>query len=634
MKKFVTLLILCLGLVVSCYDDTALIERIDALEQTTIAALQTSITALEAKYTELKDSIVPSSEIENKISELKEWMEKLINGYYTKEEIDQQLKLLNTEIKTLETLINSLIGDFAIEFDNSEIGILAGGTTSVGYTITGATEKTTVKALGQNGWSAKVTPEGTDKGKITITAPNPLTEDEIIVLVYDGEYRTIMSSINFVTGVVTPSQTAVELEAEAGTVDITVTSNLNYKVSIPDEAKEWFSVVETKATKTETITFAYTSNNGNIRRCLVNFTDNDGKIISSVTFVQKKVIVMEDAIDLSANGTANCYMIPEAGWFKFNASVKGNSQESVGELSGVEVLWETFNTNEKPQEGDIVSKVLLSENYVYLKTSDDYKNGNALIAVKDINGVILWSWHIWVTDYDPLTSYDTYVASQAIMMNRDLGALTTTQGDTRTLGLFFQWGRKDPFFGDDFQSTLSSYSIEESSAEKGTTIYATNNPTTFITYTSRTDADWHYNYRDNNLWAIDKTIYDPCPNGWKVPEWSYYSGGNSDGLWNTGVWLNFYSPDNKDAVFDSNLKGIMFSTYYSIPETWYQCHGELSADYGIRKNVRSGRWWAVMDSQSTITSGGSRGLTISSSGAMTNSSQGRATGNIIRCQKE
>ena len=81
MKKFVTLLILCLGLVVSCYDDTALIERIDALEQTTIAALQTSITALEAKYTELKDSIVPSSEIENKISELKEWMEKLINGY-------------------------------------------------------------------------------------------------------------------------------------------------------------------------------------------------------------------------------------------------------------------------------------------------------------------------------------------------------------------------------------------------------------------------------------------------------------------------------------------------------------------------------------------------------------------------
>lgn len=312
MKKLVTLLILCSGLFVSCYDDTALIERIDALEQSTIASLKVSISSLEAQSTEIKASIASLEQsekanateisnlktsltaIETKIAELKAWIETLLEGYYSKDEIDTQIAALNTELETLRTSISSIestlatfMREFIITFDDTEIGILAGGTTSVGYTITGATDKTTVKALGQNGWSAKVTPEGTDKGKITVTAPNPLTEDEIIVLVYDGEYRTIMSSINFVTGVVTPSQTAVELEAAAGTVDIAVTSNLNYKVSIPEDAKDWLSVVETKATKTENITFAYTANEFSIRRADVLFVDETYNVITKVSFIQQ-----------------------------------------------------------------------------------------------------------------------------------------------------------------------------------------------------------------------------------------------------------------------------------------------------------------------------------------------------------
>jgi len=327
---------------VSCYDDSALVERIDALEKNAIAsineqisAIKGSITSLEAVDGELKSTIKAleakdatlqgdidalkeaDASLETKIGELKTyvddeisntedwatatfatiekyneivtelsalkeivesnystldkkiddsiesiktWVNEALKGYYTSVEVDELLKSLKDNLDALQAKLDNLLRDFTITFDDTEIGILAGGTTSVGYTITGATEKTTVKALGQNGWSAKVTPDGTDKGKITVTAPNPLTKDEIIVLVYDGEFRTIMSSINFVTGVVTPSQTAVELEAEAGTIDIAVTSNLNYKVSIPEGAKDWLSVAETKSTKTETITFAYTYN--------------------------------------------------------------------------------------------------------------------------------------------------------------------------------------------------------------------------------------------------------------------------------------------------------------------------------------------------------------------------------------
>ena len=332
MKKLLPLLTLCMGLCcVSCYDDSPILERLETLEKTTISALQASISALEAKDADILKSIAAlensdratqeeietlktlSSEIEKKIVELKEWIEKILEGYYTSEDIDGQLASINEAIKTLtekvsslESKLNNLTAEFAIVFDDSEVGILAGSTRSVGYTITGATEKTTVKALGQNGWSAKVTPNGTDKGTITVTAPNPLTEDEIIVLVYDGEYRTIMSSINFVTGVVTPSQTAVELEAEAGTVEIAVTSNLNYKVSIPEDAKGWLSIVETKATKTETITFAYTECVGGIRKAIVTFIDEANNTISNMTLVQQgsavEVTLTEAGTLLSAIG--------------------------------------------------------------------------------------------------------------------------------------------------------------------------------------------------------------------------------------------------------------------------------------------------------------------------------------------
>ena len=422
MKKLLPLLTLCMGLCcVSCYDDSPILERLDALEKNAIAsineqinAIKASITSLEAVDTELKSTIKDleakdgslqgdidklkeaDTSLETKIGELKTyvdeeisntedwatatfatiekyneivkelsslkesvesnyatldkkiddsiesiktWVNEALKGYYTSEEVDELLNSLKDDLDALQAKLDNLLRDFIITFNDSEIGILAGGTTSVGYTITGATEKTTVKALGQNGWSAKVTPNGTDKGTITVTAPNPLTEDEIIVLVYDGEYRTIMSSINFVTGVVTPSQTAVELEAEAGTVDITVTSNLNYKVSIPEDAKGWLSIVETKATKTETITFAYTYNEFTIRKTDISLIDEAGNTLTNITFIQEgsvtEITVTEAGKLLEAMGVDFLHKIKS---LKVNGPVNGTDIKNIRLMSSLKSL--------------------------------------------------------------------------------------------------------------------------------------------------------------------------------------------------------------------------------------------------------------------------------------------------------
>ncbi len=396
MKKLLPLLTLCMSLCcVSCYDDSPILERLETLEKTTISALQASISALEAKDADILKSIAAlegsdsatqeeiqtlktlSSEIEKTIVELREWIEKILEGYYTSEEIDEQLASINKEIQSLtekvsslESKLNNLTAEFSIVFDDSEVGILAGGTTSVGYTITGATDKTTVKALGQNGWSAKVTPEGTDKGKITVTAPNPLTEDEIIVLVYDGEYRTIMSSINFVTGVVTPSQTAVELEAEAGTVDITVTSNLIYKVSIPEDAKDWLSTVETRATHTETITFAYTANEFTIRQTDILFLDDANNIFTKIHFIQQgsvtEVTLAEAGTLLDAIGAEFLHKIKS---LKINGPINGTDIKRIRSMSALKSL-------------DLTNSQIVSGGEAYIETSygSSWKTSNNVIG--------------------------------------------------------------------------------------------------------------------------------------------------------------------------------------------------------------------------------------------------------------
>ena len=70
---------------------------------------------------------------------------------------------------------------FAITFDTTDVSHSQWGRKkTISYTITDATENTVVKAIAQDGWKVKVNATSTDKGTITITAPNPIVESEIL----------------------------------------------------------------------------------------------------------------------------------------------------------------------------------------------------------------------------------------------------------------------------------------------------------------------------------------------------------------------------------------------------------------------------------------------------------------------
>lgn len=266
---------------------------------------------------------------------------------------------------------------------------------------------------------------------------------------------------------------------------------------------------------------------------------------------------MDDLIDLNAGGeTANCYIVSGPATYKFK-SVKGNSSESVGTVASTEVLWESFGTSVTPEIGDLVEIVDHADGYVYFKVPDSFKEGNALIAVKDASETILWSWHIWLTDRPEEQLYYNYAG---VMMDRNLGATSATPGDPCAHGLLYQWGRKDPFLGssDTNSSTVAASTLSwpspTTSNVNGTIEYAVEHPTTFI-QSDVGNKDWFYDYfavtgsTDNTRWQSEKTIYDPCPPGWCVPERI---------VWRKALNL-LYSSDLSftDLNYDMNLTGIL-----------------------------------------------------------------------------
>lgn len=293
----------------------------------------------------------------------------------------------------------------------------------------------------------------------------------------------------------------------------------------------------------------------------------------SVEIRQKK----EDIVPLDKDGiTANCYIVPEAGVYQF-PMVKGNGTEPVGDVASVEVLWETFGTDKAPEQGDLIQIVLHEDNMAYFKTGDNFRKGNALIAARDAGGIILWSWHIWMTDkpQDQL-----YLNGAGTMMDRHLGATSATPEDAGALGLLYQWGRKDPFLGSSSgkeavpaKSTAEWPVPVKSDATSGTIENSIAHPMTFITANSAND-DWCYTGNesvDNTRWKSVKTVYDPCPPGYRVPD------GGQEGIWAKACkkWEWFFETADEDSDYGYNFgsSGSFVNKLSEAEECWYPVTG-------------------------------------------------------------
>jgi len=284
------------------------------------------------------------------------------------------------------------------------------------------------------------------------------------------------------------------------------------------------------------------------------------------------------ATDLSVKGSANCYIVSDKGLYKFK-TVKGNSSEYLNAVASCKILWESYGTSVSIQPYDLIKGVCYRDEYIAFQTADSFKEGNAVIAATDAAGNILWSWHIWMTDQP---QGQVYYNDAGTMMDRNLGATTSVPGLVGALGLLYQHDRKDPFLG--------SSSISESVKAKSTIIwpsmveavsgiyrdYDISHPTTYIK--DRITAGRVWTTSDN-----PKSICDPCPAGWRVPD-----GGEN------GVWAKAYgSSDKFKCTYDSTNNGINFSGKFGSDQTiWYPASGDICND-NLSGVGSSGGYWSA-----------------------------------------
>ena len=237
--------------------------------------------------------------------------------------------------------------------------------------------------------------------------------------------------------------------------------------------------------------------------------------------------------DLSAASTANTYIVSSAGKYKFKATVKGNggldpltgmtaTTIDPASIAGVKVLWELYGQGRAIKHDGSAYDISYSDGYVYFSTPDTFIPGDACVAVYDSEGTILWSWLIWATP-EP----GTLTHNDATFMDRNLGAIDV--GNCMR-GFCFQWGRKDAFSAADGNKyapytyvPAASTVFDKVSGTNQSIDYTVKHPTTFIGNSS--DYTWMSDDLSIKPWRSDvKTIYDPCPAGWRVPTKENISG--------------------------------------------------------------------------------------------------------------
>lgn len=236
---------------------------------------------------------------------------------------------------------------------------------------------------------------------------------------------------------------------------------------------------------------------------------------------------------------ANCYVATEPQTrYIFNPMVGGSNTPL--ETAEVKLLWQTSESLVKYVDfRDGVASFYIDEDRY---NEDKVVPGNALIGAYNADGEIIWSWHIWVTNNNPAENIITL--GGATVMNVNLGADCNSNASTDdadiygSYGMYYQWGRKEPFVGPksyDFagNNNATMYNDEnyevalsyvESTEEQGSVAWATANPLSLIKGAKDNDNDWLYNQHDNELWCVDrKTEYDPCPYGWRVADASVFA---------------------------------------------------------------------------------------------------------------
>lgn len=206
--------------------------------------------------------------------------------------------------------------EFGIAFESLPELIMAGATAEIPFVLTGADDKSVVEAIAKGDWEAEAVMDGTEGGKIVVTAPAESSTGRVIVLLSDGESKTIMKTLTFVSGVMNVTTQSQEAAAVGGTVSFELETDLDYEVVIPDDAKEWLSRVETRALRQETLTFSAKANETMEERQAKIELISSGVVVETLLVYQKANLdptAFVVKVNVTESGMKNTLILPLTG---------------------------------------------------------------------------------------------------------------------------------------------------------------------------------------------------------------------------------------------------------------------------------------------------------------------------------
>ena len=253
-----------------------------------------------------------------------------------------------------------------ILFDRTDVACYAGASIEIGYSVVGGDEKTTVESFGDGGWRTRVTPIDATRGTIKITAPESGGDGKVVVLATTGAGLTSMKSIIFDEGVLRNIMERYEVGWEASTLVVTLKTNLDYTVNIPEEAKAWLSLAATRAEiREEALTFSIAENGADepARVATVELIGELGDRLQSFEIVQRLQPV-NNPIEFADE------VVKQACVAKYDAN--GDGELSHKEAAAVEILCGDGQQSLFGAEADKVTSFDELQYFVNLKQIGSY----------------------------------------------------------------------------------------------------------------------------------------------------------------------------------------------------------------------------------------------------------------------
>jgi len=380
--------------------------------------------------------------------------------------------------------------------------------------------------------------------------------DGYTVSLYDKEYffsKELYERNSLIIMTDYPVLPFIRFSDNDGNPDAGVAGNwLSQSVTASPDEPTYYKVGTEDGIHTYELLFDVAANGSTERKAYIHITIGSRSMVVPVDQSDKDIMSY-----VYKQPESNCYIvhpggvgiaIPVTRANMFWQSADGDGTEVIGAATPfeAELIWTDIKGN---NDTGIAPDACVKHIMTYGTGKDGYiivlpgtQEGNASVAVK-VNDEIKWSWHIWVTAYNPwVNDNPTNPANGVVFMDRNLGTTNVpgrgvvVPGSWQSYGLFYQWGRKDPFVGkreEGYGSKNEPTLYAETTSTINVKLQYTGdvNTTTIVTSVLNPDVFYYPKYvdgtydwlavRNDELWGgatvVYKTLYDPCPVGWRVP---------------------------------------------------------------------------------------------------------------------